>query len=271
MESKDNDAKDDNGNVLYRVWFNKNVMKPDYSILLDDGDQDGDIKLDNNKGKIYAEAYYEKDKIKIERNNVKFTPIQIETIKSGMHYGLTLCCGPPGTGKTDVATQIINNLYHNFKNERILLITHSNQALNDLFEKIMKRNINEKHLLRLGYGNKELNVEGNFTQLGRINHMLTQRINKLKIIQYLCETLRVAKVYSSTCEIAINFYNNEVLSKWQEFEDKLDKIENKDPTKLDSLNIGKLFPFTEFIKGMQSNYNEAKENNYEPFDNTQPY
>ena len=39
---------------------------------------------------------------------------QIEAIRSGVNQGLTLVVGPPGTGKTDVAVQIISNLYHNF-------------------------------------------------------------------------------------------------------------------------------------------------------------
>ena len=46
--------------------------------------------------------------------------------------------GPPGTGKTDTAVQILNVLYHNCPTQRTLIITHSNQALNDLFEKIME-------------------------------------------------------------------------------------------------------------------------------------
>jgi intron-binding protein aquarius len=48
------------------------------------------------------------------RNAIPFTPTQVEAIKSGMQPGLTLVVGPPGTGKTDVAVQIISNLYHNF-------------------------------------------------------------------------------------------------------------------------------------------------------------
>ena len=51
--------------------------------------------------------------------------------------------GPPGTGKTDVATQIINNIYHNFPEQRTLLIAHSNQALNQLFAKIVALDIDE--------------------------------------------------------------------------------------------------------------------------------
>lgn len=46
--------------------------------------------------------------------------------------------GPPGTGKTDTAVQILNVLYHNCPSQRTLIITHSNQALNDIFEKIMQ-------------------------------------------------------------------------------------------------------------------------------------
>ena len=58
-------------------------------------------------------------------------------IVAGTNPGLTMVVGPPGTGKTDVAVQIIANLYHNFPDQHTLLVTHSNQALNQLFEKIM--------------------------------------------------------------------------------------------------------------------------------------
>lgn len=61
-----------------------------------------------------------------------FTPTQVEAIHSGMQPGLTMVVGPPGTGKTDVAVQIISNIYHNFPEQRTLLVTHSNQALNQV-------------------------------------------------------------------------------------------------------------------------------------------
>eukprot|EP01083_Nonionella_stella_P077130 210429_1 len=74
----------------------------------------------------------------MKRNTIRFTPIQVEAIKSGMHYGLSVVVGPPGSGKTDVAVQIISNLYAKFGDtERILLVTHSNSALDDLFCKLM--------------------------------------------------------------------------------------------------------------------------------------
>ena len=69
------------------------------------------------------------------QNTIEFTPAQVEAIKSGMQPGLTMVVGPPGTGKTDVAVQIIANIYHNWPQQRTLIVTHSNQALNQLFEK----------------------------------------------------------------------------------------------------------------------------------------
>jgi intron-binding protein aquarius len=61
----------------------------------------------------------------------------VEAINSGTRPGLTVIIGPPGTGKTDVAVQIISNIYHNFPEQRTLLVARSNQALNQLFEKIV--------------------------------------------------------------------------------------------------------------------------------------
>ncbi len=54
--------------------------------------------------------------------------------------------GPPGTGKTDTAVQIMHVLYHNCPGQRTLLITHSNQALNDLFEKILERDVPARYV-----------------------------------------------------------------------------------------------------------------------------
>lgn len=105
------------------------------------------------------------------RNAIPFTPTQVEAIRAGMQPGLTLVVGPPGTGKTDVAVQIISNLYHNFPAQRTLIVTHSNQALNQLFEKIMQLDIDERHLLRLGHGEEALETEKDFSRF--VDHLLT--------------------------------------------------------------------------------------------------
>ena len=114
-----------------------------------------------------------KDKFKIKNiicshlnnpfNHINFNLEQLNAIYYSIHNKLTLIYGPPGTGKTDVAVQIINLLHQNYKHEKILIITHSNNALNNIFEKLLKLNINQKYLLRLGIGNKYINNEEDFS------------------------------------------------------------------------------------------------------------
>ncbi|KAK4770601.1 hypothetical protein SAY87_031133 [Trapa incisa] len=131
----------------------------------------GDIKVVDTSGKeqLVVEAYvppdpgpYPQDQPK--QNSVRFTPTQIGAIISGIQPGLTMVVGPPGTGKTDTAVQILNVLYHNCPSQRTLIITHSNQALNDLFEKIMERDVPARYLLRLGQGEQELATDLDFSR-----------------------------------------------------------------------------------------------------------
>ena len=122
-------------------------------------------------------------------NSVRFTPAQVEAIMSGTQPGLTVVVGPPGTGKTDVATQIINNIYHNFPEQKTLLIAHSNQALNQLFAKIVALDIDERHLLRLGHGEEELDTEGNFGKYGRVESFLENRDRYLQEVKKLAASI----------------------------------------------------------------------------------
>lgn len=87
--------------------------------------------------------------------------------------------GPPGTGKTDTAVQIMSVLYNNCPGQRTLLITHSNQALNDLFTKISERDIPSRYLLRLGMGERDLDVDDDYSRAGRVNAMLARRLELL--------------------------------------------------------------------------------------------
>jgi intron-binding protein aquarius len=88
----------------------------------------------------------------------------VEAIRSGMQPGLTMVVGPPGTGKTDVAVQIIANIYRNFPGQRTLVVAHSNQALNQLFEKVIALDVDERHLLRLGRGEELLDTDKDFSR-----------------------------------------------------------------------------------------------------------
>lgn len=154
-------------------------------------------------------------------NKVRFTPTQVEAIKAGTNPGLTLVVGPPGTGKTDVAVQIIANLYNNFPKQHTLLVTHSNQALNQLFEKIIALDVDERHLLRLGHGEEELNTELSFSKYGRVTSFLEKRVNLLAEVDRLAQSLEIGGEHGSTCETAGYFYSYHVVPKWKEFERKV--------------------------------------------------
>ncbi|KAL3158109.1 hypothetical protein ABBQ32_011710 [Trebouxia sp. C0010 RCD-2024] len=150
-------------------------------------------------------------------NSVRFTPVQVEAIKSGVQPGLTMVVGPPGTGKTDTAVQIMHVLYHNCPGQRTLLITHSNQALNDLFEKILERDVPARYLLRLGMGEQELATEMDFSRVGRVNAMLARRLELLAEVEKLARQFGVAEDVAYTCETAAHFWLLHVLSRWEKF------------------------------------------------------
>lgn len=150
-------------------------------------------------------------------NTVRFTPAQIEAITSGTQPGLTIVVGPPGTGKTDVATQIINNIYHNFPEQRTLLIAHSNQALNQLFAKIVALDIDERHLLRLGHGEEELDTERNFSKHGRVESFLENRDRQLREVTRLAASMGAPGAHGNSAETAGYFNSVYVLPAWSKF------------------------------------------------------
>ena len=179
-----------------------------------------------------------------KRNTIPFTPTQVEAITSGMHPGLTMVVGPPGTGKTDVAVQIISNLYHNFPEQRTLIVTHSNQALNQLFEKIMRLDIEERHLLRLGHGEEELETEKDFSRFGRVNYILQLRLDMLEEVRRLQESLNVPGDVSYTCETAGHFFLYQVRSRWERYRTE---IKPADGEQGDAAKVNDCFPFHEYF------------------------
>ncbi|KAI1613547.1 P-loop containing nucleoside triphosphate hydrolase protein [Exophiala viscosa] len=154
-----------------------------------------------------------------KKNTVRFTPKQVQAIVSGTQPGLTVVVGPPGTGKTDVATQTINLLYHNFPAERILLIAHSNQALNQLFQKIIALDIDPRHLLRLGHGEEELETEASFGKLGRVESFLENRQAYLTEVNRLAASIGAEGAHGSSCETADYFNQVFVRPAWARFWD----------------------------------------------------
>lgn len=156
-------------------------------------------------------------------NSVRFTPSQIEAITSGTQPGLTVIVGPPGTGKTDVATQIINNIYHNFPQQRTLLVAHSNQALNQLFQKITALDIDERHLLRLGHGEGELETDSSFSKAGRVDSFLERGGYYLSEVNRLAASIGAPGAHGNSCETAEYFDQVYIQPAWKRFWEDVEK------------------------------------------------
>lgn len=180
-------------------------------------------------------------------NTIRFTPAQVEAITSGTQPGLTVIVGPPGTGKTDVATQIINNIYHNFPNERTLLVAHSNQALNQLFQKIVALDIDERHLLRLGHGEGELQLdnEASYSKHGRVESFLENGGRLLAEVTRLAASLNAPGAHGSSCETAGYFNTVYVKPAWTRYEQLLQIADTT------SEQLEQAFPFTTFFSDAQ--------------------
>lgn len=175
-------------------------------------------------------------------NPVRFTAMQVEALRAAMNPGLTVVIGPPGTGKTDTAVQMVSNIHHTFPEQRTLIITHSNQALNDVFEKLMVRDIDERYMLRLGHGEELLETEKDFSRQGRVNHMLKRRLELLVRVEILGKTLDVPADVGYTCETAQYFYLSAVLARWESFLDQAKRRREEGAS-----IIAQLFPFMDFF------------------------
>lgn len=177
------------------------------------------------------------------KGKIRFTKAQVKAIHTAMYPGLSLIIGPAGTGKTDVAVQIIRNLYHSFPSQRIVIVTQSNAALNDIFAKIValqeedsnKKKIDMRHLLRLGSGERDLrdhlttsstnfsstsSEEEIFSKQGRVNYCLSRRLHLLNEVQKLAFSLNLHGDFGSSCETAAYFYTMQVKPRLQHFQER---------------------------------------------------
>eukprot|EP01059_Diplonema_ambulator_P031862 TRINITY_DN5991_c1_g3_i1.p1 TRINITY_DN5991_c1_g3~~TRINITY_DN5991_c1_g3_i1.p1 ORF type:complete len:1329 (+),score=380.49 TRINITY_DN5991_c1_g3_i1:128-4114(+) len=175
------------------------------------------------------------------KHDITFSEQQATAIKTALHPGLSLVVGPPGTGKTDVAVQIITNLYHKYPQQNTLIITHSNAALNDIFTKVMMKDVDERHLLRLGTGEKDLETAKDFSRWGRVNYMLERRLTLLERVERLCEAIGIDKGFGETCEAAGNFFAHHVETRWVKFVSEVEQGEQV------ARRVVALFPFEKYF------------------------
>ncbi|CAI5716513.1 unnamed protein product [Peronospora destructor] len=160
---------------------------------------------------------------------VRFTKAQVTAVRTGACEGLTLVVGPPGTGKTDVAVQLVLNLYRSISShDKVLVLVSSNQALDIFFARILAKNvIHEAEIVRMGQPqlaneNGLLGKEGdgafnaNFSCNGRVAFLLERRATLLAEVEQMAQWLikRDPAQYaglgggsaSYSCENALIFY-----------------------------------------------------------------
>ncbi|KAF9581713.1 hypothetical protein BGW38_001167 [Lunasporangiospora selenospora] len=137
------------------------------------------------------------------------------------HLGLTLT----NEEMTELAASKLSKLQHT------LLVTHNNQALNQLFEKFITLDVDKRRLLRLRRGEEELNTELSFSYL-------------LTVVGRLAQSLAIGGEHGSTCETAGYFVSYHVVPIWKVYEQE---GESKDPSELSIDMIKGLFPFGSFF------------------------
>ena len=159
-----------------------------------------------------------------KHNNIQFTTNQINTIRKAIITlnDITVINCPPGTGKIEVISQIVNLIYQNFPNERTLIIARSVHILNKILSKLSTLNIKDKHLLLLGkyntsdndnnYTSTNNDIDIDFTLNGRIKSMLTKRSELLELVLNFAFKNNITIYNEYTCESAIRMINYYIMN-----------------------------------------------------------
>jgi len=150
--------------------------------------------------------------------------------------------------------QIIACLFHSFPTQRTIVITHSNAALNDIFQKVMARgDVDERYLVRLGTGERDLQTDSthDFAKAGRVALSLERRRGLLEEVQLLSESLGLSGKAergadgspSYTCETALYFQEHHIQKLVRTFERRAKQEKAGDDT-----DVSSVFPFAGYFK-----------------------
>ena len=180
---------------------------------------------------------------------INFSFILVQAITSAMFPGLVQVIGPPGTGKTDVAVQMVANLYLNFPKQKTLIVTRSNQALNQIFAKITGLNVDPGHLLRMGHSEEDSEM-GDWGKGGRVEALLKTCQKLLLEVDRLATSLGATGAHGSSCETAGYFYLTHVAPLWESYRQGLKQY--IDQGKLTKDTVVTYFPFAAFFTNVET-------------------
>ncbi len=131
-------------------------------------------------------------------------------------------------------------MYRAYPKERILVVAHSNGALNDLFDKTFERDIDTRHLLRLGAGERDLAAAGDFSKLGRVNHALERRLILLEEVQQLSVSISTTITHfgdpGTSCETAGLFFETHI-------DPRITRFVEATASVCDDENVRHMYPF----------------------------
>ncbi|KAI6780503.1 NFX1-type zinc finger-containing protein 1 [Emericellopsis cladophorae] len=118
------------------------------------------------------------DKIEVDQ-------AQLNSILNGLSQAVALIQGPPGTGKSFIGAEIAR-LLHGLSEQRILVLSYTNHALNQYTEDLLDAGIPEKQIVRLGSRRKctERTLPLLLSNMGartKLNQNAWAKVNSLKI------------------------------------------------------------------------------------------
>ncbi|MWV62463.1 AAA family ATPase [Helicobacter saguini] len=93
---------------------------------------------------------------------------------------ILLIQGPPGTGKTTTITEMILQLLHRHKHYRILVASQSNQAVDNVLEKLANDSFINQKILRIGNDNKKISKVGQeFIEIKVLDKIIKENMDRI--------------------------------------------------------------------------------------------
>lgn len=175
-------------------------------------------------------AQHFNDKASTYRSDgLNLNPAQLSAVIRSQLPGIHLIEAAPGTGKSLVVKESIKQSLANYPDHRILIVSRSSDTVTRLLNEI-ESSVGEDLIMRLDAGPKDAVYD--FSQLGRVNHVLKRRLELLEKVQEVAKSVGLELHTQLTCETAEILFKSQFLSRWSTFESEYN---SKNPKKSDQI------------------------------------